>query len=124
MILEMSCQASIQDSLFDPNLIRLTEDLRVIKMYKKGDLIDFGRYKGNLANDGLLIIEGNIDLVLQFLEVEIIPHFSIEIYKLNLSILICYEGQCNFEFTVPQLLKFSSLNIPLAISCYPVTEPI
>jgi hypothetical protein len=90
----------------------------VISNQNKGDIINNGRYKGLISKQGTLTISGNIDEVLNFLISKIQTKFSLKEIDINLCILVCYKGECNFELTQKQLNTIIKLDIPLGITCY------
>ncbi len=118
MITKINCQAIIEGANFTPNILNIPPTVKVLEKYSKGDVIKFGRYKGNLSSEGYLIIDGGIDEIINFLTLKILTQFSREIIDLNLCILVSYEGECNFELSQTQLDKIAKLHIPLAITCY------
>jgi len=118
MIIKISCQAIIEGEKFTPEVLSIPQTIRVVEKYTKGDVINVGRYKGNLSSEGLLIVDGDIDEIFQFIALKILPQFTRELVKLNLCILVCFEGECNFELTANQLIKIYELKIPLSITCY------
>jgi hypothetical protein len=118
MIVEIICQVTVVGENFDCSAVIFPNTISIIQNVRKGDIVNFGRNKGKMSEEGLLIFNGDIDIVLQFLEIELIPKFLNTINELNISILVSYEDQCNFELTVNQLTKISALKIPLGITCY------
>ncbi len=85
--------------------------------YNKGDEIIYGRHKGAISKEYLIMIEGNIDEIIDILSSvkENIDHNDIEF---NFSLIIAYDSQCNFEIAQIQMKNFCKLDIPLEISCY------
>ena len=118
MIIKFSCQAIISGKKFNPEALSLPNSIRVINKHLIGDEVSFGRYKGSLSSEGILIIDGTIEEIVQFVLMEILSKFSKKQIELNLSILVHYDGECNFELSVDEIEKLSLLKVPFGITCY------
>lgn len=118
MMIKLNCQAIIDGLQFYPEILIIPSTIRVIEKQLIGKEIRFGRYKGALSTEGILIIDGNFEDVIQFIIGEILSKFSREILELNLCILVKSAGECNFELSVDQIKKISLLETPLNISYY------
>jgi hypothetical protein len=118
MILKLRCEAIINGTQFYPEFLIIPNKIRVAEKRLLGEVIRFGRYQGNLSTEGILIIDGNIEDITQFILCEILSKFSRETIELNLCISVKFEGECNFVLSVDQIKKFLLLETPLNISCY------
>lgn len=118
MINKISLQAIISGETFSPEVLTIPNSIRVFKKQLKGEEVNFGRYKGNLSSEGILIIDGNIEEIVQFILSEILSKFSKKQIELNLCILVNYEGECNFELSIDEIENMSKLKMPFGITSY------
>lgn len=119
-MIKLNCQVIIKGTQFYPEILILPNTIRVIEKQLIGKEITYGRYKGDMSFEGILIIDGEFEDVIQFIIAEILSKFSREIIELNLCILIKSERdwECNFELSVDQIKKILLLETPLNISYY------
>ena len=103
---------------FTPNSIPVSERLRIVQKSELGELIISGGYKGTYANEGCLILDGNIDDTIEFIQMVNESDIKKTISFINICITIQYEDQCNFELSSVQLQKLSSFNVPVGFTCY------
>jgi hypothetical protein len=118
MINRISLQAIISGKKFNPETLSLPSSIRVFNKQLIGDEVSIGRYKGSLSSEGILIIDGTIEEIVQFILSEILSKFSKKQIELNLCILVEYEGECNFELSFDEIEKMSLLKVPFGITCY------
>ena len=114
MIKQIICQCTLEGENFNPNILSIPASINVLKKCSVGEIIDFGRNKGEKSEVGFVIINGNIDETLAFLRSPNLVGFSIK----HFNILVSFENQCNFELTIEQLSSISELKIPVGITCY------
>jgi hypothetical protein len=118
MILNISCQAIMVGKNFNPNQITIPTNIRIVEKLLIGDEIEFNRNKGELSAEGSLIIDGEVDAIIEFLTIEMLSQITLIEVDLNICIVVCYEGQCNFELSFEQIEKLSLLKVPIGITCY------
>ncbi len=118
MIKKISFQLIIQGQDFDPNLLEIPSPITIVEKCRKGDLIRLGRNKGRQSQEGFLILEGSIDEILLLMELDALLTPQTGVVISNMSILVSYEGECNFELSSMQLMKLANLKIPVGITCY------
>ncbi|GHT53766.1 hypothetical protein FACS189446_2000 [Bacteroidia bacterium] len=118
MIITEECACVLVGEQFFPNFIIIPREITIIQKNDPGDLITFGRWKDTLANQGELIISGNIEDILIFIEYIKKSDFYVFITEINISITYCYQDQCNFEISHEHLRRFSTLGVSLGITCF------
>ena len=121
MIKNILCSASISGD-FCASTIMIPSQLKIIFSSNKGEVINKGKFLGQIALESRLIISGELDRVLDFKN----ANFShlIEDGKVNiiLTITVKWHTQCNFELNHEQLKKIADLKIACGISCYSEEE--
>lgn len=117
MINKIICQCTLFGSEFKPEIISIPKGIVVSRLLTKGSVIDFGRFKNQISEEGLLMIDGTIDDVLAFLTniSGVILETKCEV---SVTILVQYSLQCNFELSADQLDAIARLKIPIGITCY------
>ncbi len=118
MIQSILCTYILSGERFSPDLLIISDAIKILEKYNVGDLIKFGIFKGSYATESSLMLEGTIDDILIFAKKIKESKFSNLITNSNIYLTICYEEQCNFELSQEYLHKFASLEIPLGITCY------
>ena len=118
MITEIRCDCALKGKDFSPRLLSIPSEIRIVKDQKFGDTIKVGRFEGSMSEEGILIIDGNVDDVLVFMEKLINSEHMECITELSINLTVCYKEQCNFELTNDYLCRFSSMGVPLGITCF------
>lgn len=118
MIIEMRCSCILTGEKFSPNLIPISKLFRIMEKYDLGELITSDVDEGTYSTEGSLILDGEVEDVIEFIEMIYERGINKTISYINICITIQYEDQCNFELSSVQLQKLSSFNVPVGITCY------
>jgi hypothetical protein len=118
MIIDFYCTYVLSGRNFYPSHLKIPNDLKIIQNNEPNDILQYGKYKGKPSEEGILIVEGTLDKILDLAE-EILNHDSKQLITYsNLCLIFCYESQCNIELSSSHLQRISILGIPLNITCY------
>jgi hypothetical protein len=117
MIRKLTCQVTFEVNDFTQSKISIPSDIELRKCFKKGDLIESGRSKGENSENDVCFFDGTLDAVAEFiLSQELI--FKNPLNSLSVTLLISYQDQCNFELTTHEINKLKQLNVPIGVTCY------
>ena len=112
--MEINCGCIFLDQNFNTKKFSILEPIIIIERYDIGELISKGRAKGELAKEGCLIINGELNCIISFLK----ENKSILKYLINIDLTIKYNDDCNFTLSNEHLLFFSELKQNLNITCF------
>jgi hypothetical protein len=117
MINKVICQCTLNGRELRPEILSVPKSIEVNRLVTRGSVVDFGRHKNEISDEGLLMLDGTVDDMLSFL-----ANSSAMILEtkcdVSVTILVEYSLECNFEFTAHQLDMMSRLKIPIGITCY------
>lgn len=120
MIVDMTCSGYLIGVDFSPDAISelwVANAKNTIKIRRKNDPSIRGRYKGGVYPDNSIIVSGEIESVLTFLE-EIGDFSACGIEHVMIDLTVKYQDQCNFEIEPSVFFRLAKLNLTLGITCY------
>ncbi|MBK9507843.1 MAG: hypothetical protein WBP31_14190 [Chitinophagales bacterium] len=112
--METNCGCVFLNKNFNTKNLSILKPIIIIEKYDIGEQISKGRFKGEIAKEGCLIINGDLNYIIAFLN----SNKSILKYLINIDLTIKYDNDCNFTLSKEHLLFFSELKHDLNITCF------
>jgi len=126
--MKVNIYCNISGPLFSPSMAESKTGISLINKNEPGEIASMGlfRCKPLPCGDGQLVPDGSAELPYGGRFEQLVGTIEKHIEELKqcgateflLSMDVCYDSQCNLEFTPSEMGRISRLGIPLAISCY------
>ena len=112
--METNCGCVFFIYIFNTKNLYILKPIIIIEKYDIGEQISKGRFKGEIAKEGCLIINGDLNNIIDLIN----RNKSIVKYLINIDLTIKYDNDCNFTLSKEHLLFFSELKHDLNITCF------
>lgn len=115
MITKILCTGLFSGKDFCPEKLKIPKRILKKEQILIGDKILHGRYKGEIAKEGSLILESDLKSILNFTSK---LGESAKKLDINIYITVYFSGECSFELSIRDIQKLNEFKIPFGITVF------
>ena len=126
--MEVSIYCNIQGKAFSPSLAEKRTNLPLSEKNEVGAMGTLGFFRGKPLPDGACTLSptgrddspygARLAQLIAALECQIETLRSCGAEDFVLRLVVCYDTQCNLEFSPTEMQRLAHMGIPLTVSCY------